>query len=284
MRIPAPRLPCPPLQALAAAVALLACGSPAWAQVTFYAKDGFEGRAYTSQTQVDNLRRFGFNDRASSVVVGHDNWQICADAEFKGRCRVLRPGQYPSLVAMGMEDRISSARAVKRNARFDEHQYAPAPRVAQDYRRQRQERLFEAPVTAVRAVVANSGQRCWVERQNVAEEQPDNRVGGALLGAVIGGILGHQIGGGTGKDIATAGGVVAGAVVAGAVAGANLARNRDGAVSGSRDVQRCEATPGGARPEYWDVTYRFRNQDHIVQLTRPPGATVTVNRKGEPRA
>jgi uncharacterized protein YcfJ len=276
MRIPAIHALTP---ALAAALAVLAFGSPAWAQVTFYANDGFEGRAYTANVPVQNLNRFGFNDRASSVVVRTDNWQICDDASFKGRCKVLRPGQYPSLAAMGLEDRISSARPVKRNARFDEGQYAPAPLVTQDYRRRGQERLFEAPVTGVRAVVASSGQRCWVERQNVTEERSDNRVGGAVLGAVIGGILGHQVGGGTGKDIATAGGVVAGAVV-----GSNLARNRDGTVSGTRDVQRCAATPGGAHPEYWDVTYRFRNQDHTVQMTRPPGATVTVNREGEPRA
>ncbi|MDP2004250.1 MAG: beta/gamma crystallin-related protein [Rubrivivax sp.] len=275
MRIPATRQL---MNTVAATAALLAC-STAWAQVTFYANDGFDGRSYTTQAPVNNLNRSGFNDRASSVVVRTDNWQICADANFKGRCMVLRPGQYPSLSAMGMEDRISSARQVKRNARYEEREYAPMPVVTQDYRRRNQERLFEAPVTAVRAVVANSGQRCWVERQNVTEERADNRVPGALLGAVIGGILGHQVGGGSGKDIATAGGVVAGAVV-----GSNLARNRDGTVSGTRDVQRCEATPGGARPEYWDVTYRFRNKDHTVQLTRPPGATVTVNRNGEPRA
>jgi uncharacterized protein YcfJ len=269
----------PLTRALTAAAAALAVCGPTWAQVTFYANDAYEGRAYTANGPVQNLKRFGFNDRASSVVVRTNNWQICDDASFKGRCKVLRPGQYPSLAAMGLEDRISSARPVLRNARFNDDQYAPAPLVTQDYRRRNQERLFEAPVTAVRAVVATSGQRCWVERQNVTEESPDNRVGGAILGAVIGGILGHQIGGGTGKDIATAGGVVAGAVV-----GSNLSRNRDGTVSGTRDVQRCENTPGGARPEYWDVTYRFRNQDHTVQLSRPPGATVTVNRDGEPRA
>jgi uncharacterized protein YcfJ len=276
MRIPAPR---PMKQALAATVALVAFGGSARGEVTFFANDGFQGRSHTSQGPVNNLQRFGFDDRASSVVVRTDNWQICADANHKGRCMVLRPGQYPSLQAMGMEDRISSARAVKRNSRFEQHPYAPAPLVTQDYRRRNQERLYEAPVTAVRAVLATSGQRCWVERENVVEQSPDNRVGGAVLGAVIGGILGHQVGGGSGKAIATAGGVVAGAVV-----GSNLARNRDGTVSGTRDVQRCAATPGGAQPEYWDVTYRFRDKDHTVQLMRPPGATVTVNREGEPRA
>lgn len=36
---------------------------------------------------------------------------------------------------------------------------------------------------------------------------------GTIIGGVVGGVLGHQVGGGTGKDIATAAGVVGGAVV-----------------------------------------------------------------------
>lgn len=37
--------------------------------------------------------------------------------------------------------------------------------------------------------------------------------GGALLGSVVGGVVGHQIGGGSGRDVATAVGVIAGAVI-----------------------------------------------------------------------
>ena len=40
-----------------------------------------------------------------------------------------------------------------------------------------------------------------------------NQAGHALLYAVIGGVIGHQIGGGTGRDLATAGGAVNGAVI-----------------------------------------------------------------------
>ena len=36
---------------------------------------------------------------------------------------------------------------------------------------------------------------------------------GTVIGGVVGGVLGHQVGGGTGKDIATAAGVVGGAMV-----------------------------------------------------------------------
>jgi hypothetical protein len=36
-------------------------------------------------------------------------------------------------------------------------------------------------------------------------------------------------------------------------------------------------------PAYWDVTYNFRGQEHRVQMSAPPGTTVTVNELGEPR-
>jgi uncharacterized protein YcfJ len=41
--------------------------------------------------------------------------------------------------------------------------------------------------------------------------------------------------------------------------------------------------PSDRRPDFWDVGYTFRGQEHHVQMTAPPGATVTVNRQGEPR-
>jgi hypothetical protein len=47
---------------------------------------------------------------------------------------------------------------------------------------------------------------------------------------------------------------------------------------------RCETTASTARPEFWDVTYSFRGQEHHIQTTTPPGRTVSVNEQGEPRA
>lgn len=275
MRTPATRA----LWRALVAIAALAAAAPALAQITFYEGPGFEGRAFTAQATVLDLRQSGFNDRASSAVVRSKLWEICEDAQFSGRCTVLRPGQYPSLAAMGLNNRISSVRAVARNARVDDSRYAPYPAVQGDYRRRNRERLFEAPVTSVRAVMGTPEQRCWIEREAVPVERHDARVPGAIFGAVIGGILGHQVGGGSGRDLATAGGAVAGAVI-----GSNLGRDRNGAATSTRDVQRCNGAPGPATPAYWDVTYQFRGQWHQVQLSEPPGATVTVNRQGEPRA
>src|SRR5258706_1807746 len=111
----------------ALAVAGMAVATQVAAQVTFYEREGFEGRSFSTEERIGNLERYGFNDRASSVVVFRDRWEVCEDFRYSGRCVVLRPGRYPSLAAMGLNDRVSSVRTVNRNARIDDHRYAPAP-------------------------------------------------------------------------------------------------------------------------------------------------------------
>jgi uncharacterized protein YcfJ len=212
------------------------------------------------------------------VVAVGDRWEVCENARFRGHCVVLRPGRYPSLAAIGLNDRISSVREVPRNARIDASRYAPAPVAARDeYRRRNNERLYQAEVTSVRAVLGPPGQRCWVEQEQVPQEKSKANVPGAIAGAFIGGILGHQVGNGRGNDLATVGGAVAGAAV-----GANVGRG-GGQPATTQDVKRCEEVPGQARPDLWDVTYTFRGQEHRMQMTTPPGPSVTVNAQGEPR-
>jgi uncharacterized protein YcfJ len=180
---------------------------------------------------------------------------------------------------MGLNDRVSSVRAVNAHTRVDDARYSPPPLAAYDYGRRNNEATYQADVLAVRAVLEDAGQRCWVEREQVVQERRSSpNVPGALLGAVIGGVLGHQVGGGTGKDVATGVGAVAGAAI-----GANTGRN-GGQQTVTQDVQRCSNAPRSSRPAYWDVTYNFRGIEHRVQMTSPPGATVTVNARGEPRA
>lgn len=246
------------------------------AQVTFYEHEGFRGRAFTADQSVDDFRRLGFNDRASSVVVLGERREVCDDVGYGGRCVVLLPGQYPSLAAMGLNDRISSERPLRGNIRGGDYRYAPVPQPAYDNRRRDGERLFQVPVSSVRAIMGTPQQRCWTERQQVNQGVQPN-IPGALVGALIGGVLGHQVGGGRGKDIATAGGAVAGAAVGAGVGGGY------GGVQ-TQDVQRCSTVPASAQPAYWDVSYNFRGQEHRVQMTTPPGPTITVNRQGEPRA
>jgi uncharacterized protein YcfJ len=262
-------------------LSVVALSMQAMAQVTLYERENFEGRSYTAQQKVDNLQRYGFNDRASSAMVAGQpgqRWEVCEDARFGGRCAVLRPGGYPSLASMGLDKSVSSVRAVGREARVDDARYAP-PAPVYDSRRRPNERLFEANVTSVRAVVGPPEKRCWVEREQVSQERSKTNVPATIAGALIGGILGHQIGNGRGNDLATVGGAIAGGAV-----GNSVSRNNLGQQASTRDVQRCDTVPSQAAPAMWDVTYNFRGQDHRIQMANPPGATVTVNRQGEPRA
>jgi uncharacterized protein YcfJ len=257
--------------------AALVLATQAVAQVTFYEGEGFHGQAFTADRPIADFDPYGFNDRASSAVVDRGTWQVCEDARFEGHCVILRPGHYASLGGMGMNRRISSVRPVEENARY-EQQYAPQPpaTVAYEYQKRPDERLYEANVRSVHAVVGPPEQRCWVERQQVVEENRGANVPGAIIGGIIGGVLGHQVGSGRGNDVATAAGAVGGAAI-----GANAGRG--GTTAYDRDVQRCENVPRSAQPDYWDVTYEFRGVEHRVQLTAPPGPTITVNGEGEPR-
>ena len=274
------------LQAVFAAAALAAAGHAA-AQMTMYEHEGFRGRAITANGPIANLDRTGMNDRVSSIVVERGRWLVCEDEHFRGRCVILRRGNYPSTREFGMDREISSVGPADRGPgrghaygrrRHEEEEYIEIAPVADapvyEYRERPGERIRDVPVTSVRAVVGPPNQRCWVERQAVAAPSNQPNLGGALIGGVVGGILGHQVGGGSGKDLATAGGAVAGAVIGSNVANQNTV--------GTRDVQRCENVPN-ATPAYYDVTYVFRGLEHHVQMSAPPGPTIRVNDRGEPR-
>ena len=252
-------------------VSALMLTAQAAAQITFYEGEGFRGRSFTTDKRVGNFERFGFSSRASSVVVDRGRWEACEEPRFEGRCVILRRGSYDSLRGMGMDNRISSVRPVERGSRASD---APEPLAAPtyEYRRRPTERVYEAPVTSVRAVVGPPEQRCWVERQQVTEQRADP--GGALAGALIGGVIGHQLGSGRSRDAATAGGAVAGAAIGSQAGG--------GTVTRERDVQRCTQAVSGP-PQYYDVTYTFRGVEHRAQLKSPPGPTITVNQDGVPR-
>ena len=238
-------------------IAIISAGlilaTQAAAQVTFYEGEEFRGASFRVDTTIRNFDPLGFNDRASSAVVEEGRWEVCEDAEFRGRCTILSPGNYPSLAPMGLNKRISSARPIEWQAQYPVAAPPPPP-PAYDYGRRPDEHLFEV----------------------VEPPQPAPNVPGAVVGAIIGGVLGHQVGGGRGRDVATAGGAVAGAAI-----GANVGRSPSGVYS--QDVQRCAVVPGSARPDYWDVMYYFDGLEHHMQLGAPPPPTIWVNGNGEPR-
>lgn len=267
-----------PVFTIGIGMAIAGAAGLAAAQVTLYEGTDFQGYSFSPRKQVNDLNRQGFNDQASSAVVIGTPWEVCPESKFRGPCVVLRQGRYPSLTAMGLNDRISSVRPLGNQPNVRADRYAPDPIPVYDNRRRPGERLFEADVLSVRAVAGPPEQRCWIEQGSTPRQNSNAGVGGAVVGALLGGILGHQIGGGSGQDLATAGGAVAGAWV-----GANAGRDRGTPPGNEADIQRCETTGNPGPPRYWDVIYTFRGQQHRLQTVTHPGSTVTVNAQGEPR-
>ena len=80
----------------------------AMADVTFFESENFGGRQFTINQLVANFADSRVNDRAKSAIVDGSAWEICADAEFRGDCRIFVPGRYPNLGGLGGV--VSSAR------------------------------------------------------------------------------------------------------------------------------------------------------------------------------
>jgi len=260
-------------------VAALVLGAQAMAaQITFYEGEGYRGRAFTTDKQVNDFSGAGFRHRANSVVVDQGRWEVCDNNRYEGHCVVLRRGSYDSLRTMGLNGSIASVRPLSNNRRNVVEVQPVAATPDYEYRRRPSERVYEAPITSVRAVGGPPNQRCWMERQQVQAPSSGVNVGGALIGGLIGGVLGHQVGGGRGKDVATVAGAVGGAVVGNNVAGGGTSV---GPVT--QDVQRCETTQS-VTPAYYDVTYNYRGVENHAQMSAPPtGNVILVNANGVPR-
>ena len=81
---------------------------PVW----LYEHGNFRGRTVRAVGDVNDLSSSGLNDTASSIFISFGNWQFCADANYRGACFTLGPGQY-SEMPQGMNDAISSFRRVR---------------------------------------------------------------------------------------------------------------------------------------------------------------------------
>jgi hypothetical protein len=101
----------------AVAAALLATSALAAAQITLFEHEGFGGNRMEFRYAYANLDPTGMNDRASSAIVRSGHWQVCEHERYGGRCTTLSPGEYPSLVVMGLNDTVSSLRPARGSSR-----------------------------------------------------------------------------------------------------------------------------------------------------------------------
>ncbi|WP_321487934.1 beta/gamma crystallin-related protein [uncultured Hyphomonas sp.] len=74
-----------------------------------YSNAGFRGEALRIDGAVPSLGRIGFNDRASSIVINRGVWEVCVDANFRGRCEIIDTST-GHLNAYRLNDNISSLR------------------------------------------------------------------------------------------------------------------------------------------------------------------------------
>jgi uncharacterized protein YcfJ len=58
--------------------------------------------------------------------------------------------------------------------------------------------------------------------------------------------------------------------------------NNNSQVVSTQDVRRCDNVPN-AQVSYYDVVYVYNGMEHHVQMQNPPGRTIPVNGRGEPR-
>lgn len=79
-------------------------------QIVFYEQPGFRGQSFGVDRPISSLAGLGFHNRAASLMVLGESWEVCDGERFSGRCVVLPPGRYPSFGVIGLEGAIASVR------------------------------------------------------------------------------------------------------------------------------------------------------------------------------
>ncbi|MEO5934883.1 MAG: beta/gamma crystallin-related protein [Duganella sp.] len=81
------------------------------APIVLFSQSRFNGAEVELRGDMRKLDDVDFNDQAGSVIIREGEWQLCDDANYRGKCIVLAPGRYDNLRDLG--DRISSVRRVR---------------------------------------------------------------------------------------------------------------------------------------------------------------------------
>ncbi len=66
-------------------------------RITLYERPGFQGDSIATIDAMPNLQRSDLDHAAASVIVGNGTWEACTQANFRGACAELVPGQYGDL-------------------------------------------------------------------------------------------------------------------------------------------------------------------------------------------
>jgi hypothetical protein len=83
---------------------------PATGGLVLHENTDYSGRQSMHVEAMANLKAVGMNDKASSVEVLDGQWQLCTDADFGGRCVIVKPGRYQ--MGTALDNKLSSLRPV----------------------------------------------------------------------------------------------------------------------------------------------------------------------------
>src|SRR5208282_1245366 len=76
--------------------------------IIFFESENFGGNKFMIDQPDPNFSSSHAIDRYQSAIVEGSAWELCADADFRGGCRLFVPGRYSELG--GLSGHISSAR------------------------------------------------------------------------------------------------------------------------------------------------------------------------------
>ena len=125
----------------------------------------------------------------------------------------------------------------------------------------------------------NEGEGRRNQGRQMSQGNQDRQYGGAILGGLAGGVVGHQMGGGTGKDAATALGVVLGAIAGDRLENRNQPTQYDDGrfETTQREVKRCRTVyDTQTRLTGYRVAYDYRGQNYTTFMRTHPGNNLPV--------
>ncbi|MEM5515526.1 beta/gamma crystallin-related protein [Henriciella sp. AS95] len=94
-------------------------------EAIIYSNSNFTGRSLRVTGPIPRLADYRFNDKASSIRVTGGAWEVCVDANYRGRCEVVEFHE-GRLNEVRLNNKITSIRPVNygyrsRNDRYDRH-------------------------------------------------------------------------------------------------------------------------------------------------------------------
>ncbi|WP_084420923.1 beta/gamma crystallin-related protein [Henriciella litoralis] len=91
-------------------------------EAILYANPDFTGQSIRVTGTVPRLTQYRFNDKASSIRITGGAWEVCVDADFRGRCEIIEYRE-DRLNEIRLNDNISSIRPVTyRGDRWDRYE------------------------------------------------------------------------------------------------------------------------------------------------------------------